>query len=219
MFTPERAFGLGAIALALIVFLIIGIRTRHLIKAAIFFLLVLGMGYVSYSLYITLQSGAVSAGVVTCVAENDCYLTAHIHAYIPITICDKEFHLPIEVGPLTGPHTHEEKNIAHWHDRLPYDNILKQPKNTAPLSLDAFFNAINVPFDLRRIGAARNGDTCEGKSARVNMFVNGIHNTDYERYVWKDKDVIVIIFDSRTPETIEAELKAHPIVFPALGRG
>lgn len=217
-FTAERAWGIGTFGLA-VAALAIGLAKRRWRAGVGAALALLAAGGISYSLYVTFQSGAASTGVVTCVKEGECYLTAHIHAYIPITLCGKEFRLPIETGALTGPHTHEEKNIAHWHDRLPYDNVLKQPKDVTPFTLDVFFKAVHIPFDIRRIGTARNGDLCEGKSGTVKMFVNGIENSDYERYVWKDHDVIAIIFDSRMPEAIEAELKAHPILFPALGRG
>ena len=106
--------------------------------------IVLLIATLGYSLYQTYQSGALRAGTVTDTGAGYIW-TAHLHAYVPISICGEAFRLPVEVGPLTGPHTHEEKNIVHWHDKLPYDKERGAILDTRPLTLGAFFEAIGVP--------------------------------------------------------------------------
>jgi hypothetical protein len=217
--TAPRVFaiGTGVLALAIMAW---GITKKRLKSGAIGALIALAAGGIAYSLYVTLTSGAASRGVVTCVTPDDCFLTAHIHTYVPIEICGKELRLPIEKGSLTGPHTHEEKNIIHWHDRLPYDNAAKKLKETDPLKLGVFFDAIEIPFDLERIDDHQNGNLCEdGQPGFLKMFVNGTERGVQRDYVWSDKDVIFIVFDSRLPAEVEAWLKTNPIAFPTLGRG
>lgn len=218
VWTPGRSFGIGAAALALLALIAGFLRKKP--KAAItgaFAALI--AGGIAYSLYVTFRSGAASRGVVTCVAENECYLTAHIHAYAPIEICGEEFRLPIEKGALTGPHTHEEKNIIHWHDRLRYDKGKQDVVDPTPFTLGAFFDAVEIPFTSDAIANQANGGACNGEAAALKVFVNGKQNAAYRSYRWSDKDVIFIVFDSRTPAEVEAWLKTNPIVFPTLGRG
>ncbi len=43
----------------------------------------------------------------------------HIHSDIHLTICGQKFDFPRETGPLSGLHTHKEKNYLHFHDKIP----------------------------------------------------------------------------------------------------
>lgn len=199
-------------------------RLKTLIVVLVGILIVAGLGY---SLYVVLQTGT-SAGIVTCPSEGNCVWSAHIHSFIPISICGAEYRLPIEVGNLNRPHTHEEKNIAHWHDTLPYDMTTQTITNTEPLTLGAFFDEIKIPFAKDRIADKKNGDSCDGtvckkapceESATVKMFINGKSSDLFRNYIWRDKDVIQIFFDSRSSEKIEKELQSNPVTFPKLGRG
>lgn len=172
-----------------------------------------------YSLSVTLKQDP-GAGTFTCLNDGTCIWTAHIHAYFPIMICGEEYRLPIEHGPLDDPHSHEEKNIVHWHDKLPYDPETQSILDTKPLTVGAFFDSIDVNFSENQIAQKRNGDQCaKGESGAVKMFVNGKHNNQFRDYIWRDKDVILIIFDDRSIETIEEELRNNPITFPKLGLG
>ena len=190
------------------------------IKAVIIAVLILGvLGGLTYSLYITFKSGAASAGTVTC-TEGGCIWTAHIHSFIPISICGKDYRLPIETAPLIGPHTHEEKNIAHWHDKLPYDKDLKAITNTEPITLKAFFEEIEVPFSATRIADKNNGDLCDdGLQGTVSVFINGTLDADPASYVWRDRDIIQIYFHTNSLEELTNEVNANPVRFPKLGRG
>lgn len=220
---PTSIFSLGLLfggggAILGVIFLVGGILTRRPKRGAIGALLALVAAGLGYSLSLTLKSGAQSRGVVTCISDTQCFWTAHIHAFIPIELCGERFALPIETGSLQGPHTHEERNIVHWHDRLPYDRTAKTLPETRPLTLGAFFDELEIPFGDRNIAGKTNGDRCNDTTATLKMFVNGTANTDYRNYVWKNKDVIFLAFDSRSAQTIEEELRVRPLTFPILGR-
>jgi len=194
-------------------------KKKRIKQSAVLTIAVIILLGIAYSLFITFKSGARSSGLIVCPQENKCYWTAHIHAYVPIKICGEDKRLPIELGPLNEPHTHEEKNVIHWHDRLLYDNVNKKLLDPAPLTLGAFFDALKVNFNLDSILDKKNGDLCPDGTSTLKMFVNGKRNDQFRDYIWKDKDVIVLAFDSRSHEEIEAELMQNPIKFPALGRG
>lgn len=177
-------------------------------------------GGLVYSLAVVFTTGAIKTGVVTCLENGSCYWTAHIHGYYPISICGEEYRLPIEQGPLGGPHTHEEKNISHWHDRLSYDQKSGQITETDPLLVATFFKSINVPLTNQSITDKENGDNCPtGAAGTLKAFVNGQYTPHIVSHIWQDKEVISIFFDERTPQEIEAGLKAKPVEFPTLGRG
>lgn len=195
-------------------------KKKKIKRSVIFSIIILALLGIAYSLEVTFQSGARSSGIIVCPQEDKCYWTAHIHAYVPIYVCGKEIKQYIEVGPLNEPHTHEEKHVIHWHDRLPYDNVNKRLLEYAPLTLGAYFDALEMQFDSNRILDKSNDDLCpDGSQGTLKMFVNGKQNNMFRNFVWKDKDVIVLIFDNRSSEQIEEELKNNPIKFPALGRG
>ncbi|OGF01948.1 MAG: hypothetical protein A3G07_02755 [Candidatus Doudnabacteria bacterium RIFCSPLOWO2_12_FULL_47_12] len=189
-------------------------------KLVVLFLLLIGAGVIVYSLIVTFRSGATKSGVITCLDSGECFWTAHIHAYIPVTICGQEYRLPIEKGDLSGPHTHEEKNLAHWHDRLAYDPQARQIIDTRPLLLKSFFEAIAMPFSNTGIAGKNNGDICPGGGkGSLQMFVGGKYMENPESYIMRDLDVVQIFFDERDIKTIEEDIKNNPVPFPALGRG
>ena len=208
----------GVLSLCVIYFL--GFRKKNLKAAAIWVIIIIALAALAYSLSETLKQDQ-GLGIVTCVNSTTCYWTAHIHAYLPISICGNDFRLPIEVGALNGPHTHEEKNIAHWHDRLPYDQKTSSITNTEPLTLGAFSEAVKINLDNDRINDKKNGDLCpDGTTGTLKIFVNGKYYSDnIKDYIWRNRDVISIFFSSQTKEALEAELLKNPITFPALGRG
>jgi hypothetical protein len=196
-------------------------RRKRKLKTVIWVLILFVALGLSYSLYITFQSGATQTGIIVCPDDtNECFWIAHIHAFAPIFICGEEYHIPIEKGPLGGPHSHEEKNIFHWHDRLPYDLEAHTITNIEPLTLGAMFDALDIPFNNTGIAQQTTGGVClDGNPGTMHMFVNGKPNTEFETYVWKNKDVIVIFFDSRTETELLEFLNTLNLAFPKLGRG
>lgn len=216
------SFGTGALILiALVWFLSLkrSGRTRHRVRTALILsLVILGAAGLGYSLYKVIAKGSVA--VVTCPTESSCLITAHWHVYVPTEICGEYFRFSTEVGSLQGPHTHEEKNVIHWHNKLPYDKTRKTILDTAPLTVGAFFDALSIPLTPTSIGTKTNGDLCpDGKPGTVKMLVNGKSNAEFRSHLWHDREVIHLFFDSRTAEEIERVLQLKPVKFPALGRG
>jgi len=207
----------GIAIVLLIIFL--GLKKKNWKTAIIWSLIVLVLAGLAYSLRVALQTGP---WIITCPTEGTCFATAHIHAYVPIWLCGEDYRLPIEVGRLDGPHTHEEKNIIHWHDKLPYDAVNQKLMETAPLTLGVFFDAMQIHFDQDGIADKRNGDACpDGTTGTLKVFVNGVlpELASMRDWIWRDKEVISIFFDGRTVAEILEALKNNPVAFPKLGRG
>ena len=90
-------------------------------KNIILILTMLALGaFLAYSVWEYQKTGAGTQGLVTC-AEGQCFWSAHMHTLIRIHECSERKHLPKFMGPLSGPHTHAEENIVHWHDKLAVD--------------------------------------------------------------------------------------------------
>ena len=194
---------IGAVAIAALY----ALRSRKIKKAFIACIIILAMIYISYSLYVVYASGAAQRGVTVCVSTTECYWSAHIHAQVEVSTCGQDYRFPIEKGPLDGPHTHEEKNLIHFHDRLRFDPVTKEILNPAPLKLGAFFDNMEVPFDGNKVLDKMNGDLCNGQSGIVKMFVNGKPSGDFRDYIWKDGDKIDIIFDEKPAEQAAKEVQ------------
>ncbi len=191
------------------------------IALAIVMLAVTGLSYSVYDVYTT---GAAERGVVVCLSDkgemtpeasgNTCYWSAHIHAEVNIDLCgDTSYRFPVEKGALDGPHTHEERNLIHFHERLRIDENSKEILDTQLLTLGAFFDAMEVPFDNGKVLDKTNGQTCDNQLSTVKMFVNKDWNRNslgkpvasFRDYAWEDGDVITVIFDERPSEAIAEE--------------
>ncbi|MBI4176098.1 MAG: GAP family protein [Candidatus Aenigmarchaeota archaeon] len=182
-------------------------KGKHVRRATVLSLVVLGIMGLVYSLYITQTSGAAAQGITVCVSPEECYWTAHVHTEVDVEICGEDIRLPIETGRLDRPHTHEEKNLIHWHDRLPMDPATKRILNTEPLTLGAFFDELQVPLSETQVMDKENGDLCpNGQPGTLKAFVNGAPAEDIREYVWKDGDKVAIVFDERPAETIASAL-------------
>ncbi|MBI4091306.1 hypothetical protein HY419_00975 [candidate division WWE3 bacterium] len=207
----------GALFLVVAIWLLMAKRIKELLILAV---VALVSGIVGYSLLVTINSGALKSGVVTCLEDGRCFWTAHIHTYIAASACGEEKLLPAEVGPLAKVHTHEEQNVFHWHDRLPYDLNKKEITDTKALTLGSSFSDVGIAFDKGGAFDLKDGDKCpDGKEGQWKMFVNGKQSDKFRDYVWQDRDIIILIFDDRSPSEIEESLRINPIKFPALGRG
>ena len=213
--------GLGAIFLVLsAAYYFRSRRARATVFLAIILLLVTGLAYSVYDVYAT---GAAERGVVVCTDDegmtpgasgHTCYWSAHIHAEVNIDLCgDKSYRFAVEQGRLDGPHTHEERNLIHFHERLMIDPTTREILDTRLLTLGAFFDAMEVPFDSDKALDKNNGETCNGKPATMKMFVSKDWNRNnlgkpiasFRDYIWENGDVITIIFDERPSEAIAEE--------------
>ncbi len=215
-FETEQYFLIAAIVVGALSVLY-AMRSKKFKRAAIFAIVLLAVIGLSYSVYIVYTSGAAQRGVVVCVSETECYWSAHIHAEVDVNTCGEEFRFPVEKGRLDGPHTHEEKNLIHFHERLPIDTATKDILNTQPLMLGAFFDAMDVNFDSDKILDKNNGDFCNDKQSTLKMFVNGVPSSSFRDYIWKDGDKINLVFDERPQEEAAKEAqKASSALAPEL---
>jgi hypothetical protein len=153
------------------------------------------LGYIGYSVYYYLSTQENVEEFEVCYADK-CIKTFHTHADISIELCGKRVMLALEKGALEGPHTHKERNMIHFHERLPYEPTTGKILDTKPLELGTFMNEMDMRFNDRCIGQYCNGDLCpDGKPGAVRMFVNEQPNSEFDKYVWNDKDKIKITFD------------------------
>ena len=176
-------------------------KSRKLKTGIVLSLIILLTAGLAYSVVIVHTSGAAQRGVKVCVSDSECYWSAHIHAELELDICgDASYRFPIEVGPLDGPHTHEEKNRIHFHERLRIDPKTEIILNTSLLHVGTFLDNMEVEFSRDMIQDKKNGDVCNDKPGYVKMYVNEKPNGAFRDYVWKDGDKIRIVFDENLPE-------------------
>lgn len=183
-----------------------------------------GLGYTAYQY---LLSGAGEGGIVVCNPQNpsECLWQAHMHALIIPSVCGDELRLPVEAGRLSKSHTHEEVNLLHWHDQLPYDPAKGEIIDKTSLMLGNSLGEIGVEFNSTCFFGKCNGDLCaDGTQGMVKMFVKEKggewkENTQFRDYVWKDGDMVYISFDSRTSGEILQFLQATRFTFPFSGAG
>ena len=191
-------------------------RNRKLKVAAEVFILSLIITGLAYSVSVYYSSGAATEGIVVCNPNNstDCTWQAHIHTLIIPQLCDEEARFEIEVGLLNQTHTHEERNVLHWHDRLPYDSVTQEILDTSPLRLDN---------SLRSIGfSIINSTDCIGTTKyfanKENYWTKDKSWTLEDRtYVWSDRDIIYIAHGNRTVEEVLLFLGTTQFSFPTLG--
>ncbi|MBI4091231.1 GAP family protein, partial [candidate division WWE3 bacterium] len=193
-------------ALVIVLSIFYAMHSKKFKKAAIIAAVLLAIVGLSYSIYIVYTSGAAQTGVVVCTSASECYWSAHIHAEVTINICGEEsYRFPVEKGPLNEPHTHEEKNLIHFHERLLIDPQTKEILDPTPLTLDAFFDNMEVAFSESEVLDKKNGDLCNNQQGTVKMIVNGMPRAEFGDYIWKDGDKIKIIFDERPVEIVARE--------------
>lgn len=100
----------------------------------------------------------------------------HWHPTLEIYVGGERVDIPdnIGLGALHKPvHTHDDLPIIH----LEFSGIVREED----AMLGRFFESWDK--DMRSFG-----DT-------MRMTVNGVENSDYERYIMRDKDVIKLIYD------------------------
>jgi len=171
------------------------LQKKPMLKYGIIILAILIGIFLIYSLVIYYKSGIKETGVAFC-EKDDCFIApGDMHAQVDIYVCGKYFNLPLDKGSTEGPHTHKERNLAHFEGKLPYDDVKKVVTNNTYLKLGTFFDAMGVNFSKICIGDKCTGDKCNGKIGKLKMQVNEQENFLFDDYIWKDKDQIVITFD------------------------
>ena len=173
-------------------------KRKRIVSIIIYSLIVLIIIGLAYSVYFYKASVEESGeNFVVCQSEDNCIVALHVHAELNINICGKELDLPLEAGDKAGTHTHKERNLLHFEEKLKYDNKTSSILETEPIKLKSFFQykGVNIKFSRECIANNCNGDLCNSKSGKLKFSVNGVENEEFENYVWRDKDRILIVFE------------------------
>jgi len=182
----------GISALALIALFAFGKRkftpTKLFYAAAILILALVGYSYYYFS-----QTASAASGIIVCDA-GQCFWAAHIHAELSVMACGEEIVFGLEKGDLGKTHTHKERGVLHFHERLPVDPETKKITDYSALYLGEFFEAIGMRLTPECIGERCNGDLCDGIPGGLSMTVNGQPNSEFGSYAWQEGDIIRIIF-------------------------
>ena len=167
-----------------------------------------GLGFSIYSFY---SSGSAEKGIVVCDPNDSskCLWQDHMHALVIVSAdgVSNIRNLPLERGGLDKAHTHEERNVIHWHSSLPYDPVKQEVLDKAPFMLSNSLASIGIglPEDGKMFVKKKSG--AWGQRA------------EYGSYVWEDNDIIFVTTDSATNEEIISELASSDIRLPYLGVG
>ena len=115
--------------------------------------------------------------------------TNPVHWHIPISldICGKKMDMPEGEGKHGLVHGHKDKQL----------HVEGQIFKTKDVRLTKYFESVNIPFSSTQVSNLKNGDTCKGSSSpgKVTLLVNGVENFDFENYILKDGDEIVVSFE------------------------
>lgn len=145
-------------------------------KAIIINTILLIIFLATYTLYYNDTLSIETKGTTIC-ENNECYWTANIQANLTTKIC----------GITTN-------DTLKFNSTLPVDNTTQEITNYYPLTLESYFNTINETFNQSCINNKCEGDACNNTPGKMSMTVNGKNNTEYEKYVWKNGDEILINF-------------------------
>ncbi len=100
----------------------------------------------------------------------------HWHANINMFVCGEEAALKCPSGMCgTMLNHHHNDQIIHMEG-----SVLAKKED---ISLGKFFDTIGIKFSETEITDKKNGDICNGKPAKVNLYVNGQLNNEYRNYI------------------------------------
>jgi len=165
-------------------------NSKSLITGIVLGGIFIGLGYSVAYFY---QAGG-EAGYVVCDEEGVCEIAVHWHSELELSVCGEHFLLPKEAGDLDEQHTHKEPNRLHFHSltKATEDGELLEPER---LRAGGLFEQLDMKFNSECFRDKCNGDLCNGQPGSVKMYVNGASSTEFDKYVWKDGDVISISFE------------------------
>ena len=153
-------------------------------------LLLFGLGYSVSYFY---EAGG-EKGFVVC-GPDGCDLALHSHSQLKMNICGEAYHLPLEAGDLNAQHTHKERDRLHYHALIKTDESGTDIKEPWKLSAGDLFEQLGLRYTKDCFIDFCNGDKCPGGTVgSLRMTVNGVENSEFNDYVWKDGDVILISF-------------------------
>ena len=130
------------------------------------------------------EEGSVTEDPLSMCVQHGGGISMHIHPRIGIVIKGEEQNIPANIG-IPSPqcmrplHTHDTSGTIH----------LEFPE-TRDVPLDDFFKIWKKPFSSACIF-----EFCNGPDGNVKMSVNGEPNEEFENYIMKDQDNIVITYE------------------------
>jgi len=161
-------------------------KTKVSPKAVLIILLIFAIGYLVKMSIDEYKSQAEAMGIVVC-SEEGCIKTMHIHSDIEFDLCGQSLTLPRETGPLSGLHTHKEKNYLHFHDEVQLNSDTKEQLFEKRLS-------IQEVMEIFQIDA---GSYCGDSEVKIRVLVNELEPQEGLGYNWKDGDHIKLIFEAQ----------------------
>ncbi len=163
-------------------------RSDTLILIAIISIGVVGLGLGLYALFAVSRT----TGYVSLPDKP-----IHWHPHLEIMIKDEKVIIPANIGmgtsysnspfydsmmDMTNMHTHDNSGTLHWE-------VMMHAPTRKDLYLGNFFQVWEKTFNENCIF-----EFCNGPEGSVEMSVNGKQNHDFENYIVRDADEIVIEF-------------------------
>lgn len=113
----------------------------------------------------------------------------HWHAYPSVEICGETKQLPL---PALGQE-HLGSPLLHTHDDgwIHIEGKVNSPQD---ITLGLYMKNIGAKFDSTHLLDKTNGDLCNGVAGKVQLYVNGIANTEFENHVIKDQEQVLFKF-------------------------
>lgn len=130
------------------------------------------------------QAGSGEQDITKICVQHQGGIRMHIHPQLKIIIKGQEQIIPQGLGIVSPTcmrpiHIHDISGTLHLEFPKPRD-----------VRLAEFFLIWNKPFNSDQIF-----DFTNGPDGQVKMFVNGQENTEFENYIMKDLDQILIIYE------------------------
>src|SRR3989344_7868594 len=156
------------------------------VKVIAYIIIIFIAAFLVYSYFAYKHSLGEGENFIVCDNTNNCIVALHMHSEVEIKVCSEEIKLPLEAGDKTATHTHKERNLLHFEERLRYDNATQTILETEPITLKTFFNYqdVNIIFNSTCIADKCNGDLCNGNLGTLKFSVNEMPNNEFESYVW-----------------------------------
>ncbi|MFQ5941567.1 MAG: protein-disulfide isomerase [Nitrososphaerales archaeon] len=163
-------------------------RKWQLIAIGIIAAVAIGLGYGIYN-YIQNPPRVTGFGAIG---------SAHEHAAFKLFINNEE------LVDFSLPQYQVKSRYIHFED----ENGVIIHKHATGVDLGFHFEAIGLNFDDECIIIGSGNIYCNEGEKTLKLFVNGLRNDMYDRYVLNDGDKILISYGNETEEEIEAQLNA-----------
>lgn len=133
--------------------------------------------------------------------ENHEQNKVHLHSGFQIYIDDKLIDLSVPKYQLRHNFIHVEDGIGdvvHVHERA--------------IDMGFFMQTLGIKFDRNCIKIPDEGNFCTDEDQEISFYVNGEPNSEFERYVMKDKDRVLISYGKGNIDSQIEELDKVTII-------